>query len=374
MLSPRENMLRTLRCEDAEWIPVTVYIDTYNHPSSDSLPADLADLFREKVNSWDKRCELFIPLSEFLGVNEYMLDAPTPYRIICTNGVEEYSLVDGEDIHHIIKTPKGELKQITKYGTIRKHYIQSIEDVEIFSEYVNSWDIKKDSNKIAAIKQMKAAINDNGIIRAFGPGTPLGMMYRKYTGVTDLIYLIADYPEQVRELFCIMENKYLEMYKLLLESSPEIDLIRAMDDTSTTIISPGMFEKYSVELTNKRVELVHEYEKMYFHHSCGLIYDLLPVYRKTKINGVDAFTPPPIGNVTYNEGRKLAGNNISFISAFTVGLNNPDKDTYKKIIKERFENAKEAKHVLFELSTPDNLHDIDFLKIGFEEARKYQKY
>ena len=58
----------------------------------------------------------------------------------------------------------------------------------------------------------------------------------------------------------------------------------------------------------------HAAGKLYFHHSCGLIRDLLALYSQTRMDAVHAFTVPPIGNVTIAEGRPLLGDAIAIIA------------------------------------------------------------
>jgi hypothetical protein len=54
--------------------------------------------------------------------------------------------------------------------------------------------------------------------------------------------------------------------------------------------------------------------KLYFHHFCGLIRDLLPLYRRTRMDAMHAFTVPPIGNVIVAEGRRILGDRIAIIT------------------------------------------------------------
>jgi hypothetical protein len=377
-MTPRENLLKTIKCEDAEWMPIVFYADRYNKPSLDGLPEDLANFCRECFKPGGNVWEVFLPLSEYLGMNEYVLYAPSPYRMACTGQVEEYDFKDGENKVHVIKTPKGELKQIVKpglgAGTILKRYVTTLEELAIFTEYALSWKAEPTINNIEQIKLMKSQIGDNGIIAAGNEGTPLGMMYRLYADIAELIYMTMDAPEMVQELFDIMEEKYQEGMKILFEETPEIDVFIGMDDTSTTIISPGMFEKYNVNLTDQRVDLAQKYDRIYMHHSCGLIKDLLPVYRKTKMAGVHAFTPPPVGNVTCKEGRELLGPNISMCSGLESGFNLPDSDFHKKIVSQRCEEARAAGHVFLYSAVPDTRHGLEFMREGLEAARKYQKY
>lgn len=373
-MTPRENMIRNILCQDAQWMPVTVYVDPYNHPDPASLPSDLADLFVEKVSDWSRAWELILPLSEYLGVTEYLLFAEPPYRIVYHEGVRMSSRQENGRQIQIIETPAGELRQISESGFISKHYITVPEDIAPFMAFVASWTIEQDPDKITAIRKMKKQVQDNGMIWSAHPGTPLGMMYRFYTDIMNLVYMTVDMPEQIDELFYSMEQKYTQMLKFTLETCPEIDAMLAMDDTSTTIVSPSMFEYYNVALTNKRAEIVHNYGKFYMHHSCGLIHDLLPLYRKTEMNCVHGFMVPPIGNVSFTEGRRLLGDRISIVGGIAEGLNLPEKDLQVRVVRKNLEDARKAGHVMICLNTPDNRHSIDFMKINLEQARKYQIY
>ncbi len=67
-------------------------------------------------------------------------------------------------------------------------------------------------------------------------------------------------------------------------------------------------------LTNQRVRVAHAADKLYFHHSCGHIRDLLPLYRETNMDAVHGFTIPPVGNVTIAEGRRLLGDRITIFA------------------------------------------------------------
>jgi hypothetical protein len=75
-----------------------------------------------------------------------------------------------------------------------------------------------------------------------------------------------------------------------------------------------MFETCNLDLTDARATAAHAAGKLYFHHSCGLIRDLLPLYRRTQMDAVHAFSIPPIGDVTVAEGRKVLADRITMIT------------------------------------------------------------
>ena len=73
------------------------------------------------------------------------------------------------------------------------------------------------------------------------------------------------------------------------------DFFKGMDDTSTTTISPSMFEEFCMDYTDRVTDISHKYSAFYAHHSCGLIRNLLRLYRKTRMNIVDALNLEPLG-------------------------------------------------------------------------------
>jgi len=119
----------------------------------------------------------------------------------------------------------------------------------------------------------------------------------------------------LHDLFKVMEEAHRRMLGLALTC--ENDAVVTVDDTSTTTISPDMFEEFCMGYTDRMVDATHAVNKFYFHHSCGLIRDLLPLYRQTKMDAVHGFTVPPIGNVTVAEGRELLGPDITIIAGFS---------------------------------------------------------
>jgi len=369
-MTPRENMIKILRCDNPEWIPIVFYADPYNHPKPDSFPEPLAGFVAEKATRWDTRWETYKPVSDFLGINEFIYQAPAPYRRFLTNDAEENHYYEDGDYIGVIKTQSGEITERRHDGFILKPFIETPEDVAIFKEYVESWDYELLPDAIEAIGELKKNLGDNGIIQFFDNGTPLGMMYRVYSNIEKIVYLAEDEPEKINELFDAMENQYLRQMELMLTHAPEVDVIIGMDDTSSTLVSPKMFEYFNVALTDKRVETVEKYGKFYMHHSCGLLRHLLPVYRKSKMHGVHSFCRPPIGDITYSEGREILGDKICMCSGMLGGLYFPDRDTQIERTREVCEDAKSAGNMFLHLASPDPDHPVELIQISLEEARK----
>lgn len=314
-MTQRENMLKILRHETPDWIPVTGHVDPYNQPSREGMDPELAEALGEV--QWGD--EGSVTFSRYLGL-AIMDWHGMPMRITRRNvAVEENT--EGDVTTRAWHTPKGELRETIRVcreasGAVSsnrtEHLVKGPEDLPALAAIFEDELIEPDPDGIARTRERSELIGDDGLILGDMDGTPLGMMYRVYSGVATLAYLWADAPDALRDLFGVMERNYLQRIEIGVRS--DVDVLVSVDDTSTTTISPAMFEAFNLELTDTRAEAAHAAGKLYFHHSCGLIRDLLPLYRRTKMDAVHAFTIPPIGDVTVAEGRRALGDRITIMA------------------------------------------------------------
>ena len=348
MISPRENLLRTLRCEDPQWIPIILHLFPNENPTQ-GIPEELRDVFD---SSSGILAHDILKLGEYFGAEDFMLPVPSPAKLVSNTCSVVTEQVEKEKFVSTMSTPKGELRQVMQVregnpSLVTERYVKTLDDAVKLLAYFESLHIEPVPDNMKVIRALPKLLRDKGLLFCRTSGTPLGMCYRVFSDITSLVYMIADDPNTVVELFDSMEEKYYQLFDYMLRETPEIDVYFGMDDTSTTLISPNMFDSFNVELTNKRADLCHGYGKMYMHHSCGLIHDLLPTYRKTRMDGVDSFTPPPIGDVGFIEGRELLGPKYSLISGYGGGLKSLSKDDICRHIEGRFEEARTAGNLVF---------------------------
>jgi hypothetical protein len=354
MTTPRDNLLKTLRCEDAEWVPVCLGLTPNEHPTREIPPA-LAEVFDPNNVTWgdfDRNSILLHRLGDYLGAEDYMVPVAPPVHLESQTCSSAWQRLDDRQSVAILSTPLGDLRQVTTTpegapSLVTERYVKTAEDAVRLTAYFASLDVVPSPGVREGIRACRERVGDRGILFCRSEGTPLGMCYRVYSDLPDLVYLLADEPKVVDDLFTCMEGKYVQLYERMLEEAPDIDAFLGMDDTSTNLISPAMFGRFNVELTNRRADLCHRRGKLYLHHSCGLIRDLLPIYRKTRMDGVDAFTAPPLGNVGYAEGRRLLGPSCSLRCGLGGGLNAFDEAAVDRHVRARFADARAAGHVAF---------------------------
>ena len=315
MLTRRENLLKIFRHEIPEWIPLAGHCDPYNHPSREGMDPELAAALGEV--RWSDTST--VTFSRYLGL-DIMDWFGLPVRVTRRNVTVESS-TEGDVTTRLWHTSKGDLREVSQVcrdptgavsGNWTEHLVKGPADLPAFAEIFADEVIVPDPEGLERTRLRRELIGDDGLLMGAMEGTPLGMMFRVYSGVATLAYLWADAPAALRDCFAVMEANYLQ--RLAVGCQSEVDVLVSVDDTSTTAISPAMFAACNLALTDSRAAAVHAAGKLYFHHSCGQIRDLLPLYRRTTMDAVHAFTIPSIGNVTVADGRLLLGNRITIIA------------------------------------------------------------
>ena len=316
MTTPRENLLRVFRHEQPEWLPVTGHCDPYNQPNREGMAPELAAALGEV--RWGGTAT--VTFSRALGLDIMDWGAGRPVRIT-RHSVTAEQTVEGDVTTVVWHTPAGDLRTVSRVcrdatGAVSsnwtEHLVKGPRDLEAVAAIFDDEVIEADPEGMARIRERRELIGYDGLLLGPMDGTPLGMMFRVYSGVATLAYLWADAPAALRDCFAVMEANYRR--RLAICARSDIDVVVSVDDTSTTAISPAMFEACNLDLTDARADCAHAAGKLYFHHSCGLIRDLLPLYRRTRMDAVHAFTVPPMGDVTVAEGRAALGDRITIIA------------------------------------------------------------
>lgn len=352
MTTRRENLLRVLRHETPYWLPVTGHCDPYNRPSREGMSPALAEALGEVRWNGDAT----VTFSRALGldiVDWFGLPVRVTGRNVCVEQCTE-----GDVTTRVWHTPEGDLREVIRVchdvtGAVSsnwtEHPVKGPEDLPALAAVFEDEVVEPDPEGIERARMRRALIGEDGLLLGSMDGTPLGMMFRVYSGVATLAYLWADARQALLDLFAVMERNYLQ--RLAAGAQSDVDVIVTVDDTSTTAISPGMFEVCNLDLTNTRADAAHAAGKFYFHHSCGLIRDLLPLYRQTRMDAVHAFTIPPLGDVTVGEGRAALGDGIT-IMAGVQQLAEPldDRAAVRRDIHEIIREARPWDHFILSVA------------------------
>jgi hypothetical protein len=322
-MKSHDRLLSALKFDKTDRVPWTALVTEYYlnslpeslklYNSFDLLKrvgADPVELSNWQMDDWGKR---------IVG---------TDFRVI----VERQGLFTRTSI----ETPLGTVSQTDKResaaGTTfrTEHFIKTAKDCEIMQCIYENL---VDSPDVGGLKRHSDGLGDEGLLLYFAIRSPLQMLLEELCGVEHTLMLLFDEPQFVESLLRSIHKKNMEMYRIAVEKTP-IEVAISIEDTSTTIISPAIFEKHIVPYINDYAKIVHEKNIIFGAHMCGWIKDLLPLIKQTDLDGIESVTPPPLGNTELRYAREILGDEFFLIGGLSAPfVKDSSPDEVKKAVK-----------------------------------------
>jgi len=206
------------------------------------------------------------------------------------------------------RTRFGEMEMVKKFDVASQSWhpvefpVKNIDDVKLMTEWYS--DCQVEFNK-AGLEQAKAQSKSIGsdAITCNGIGeSPLMHWVEWLAGIENAHYLLADYPQEVEELFEAIHQSLLRKTEILIENSP-CDIFYMVENTSTTLISPEQYRKYCYRDIQEYGTIAKNTGRLLVLHMCGHLKDLLPDLSKLPVDAFEAFTSPTLGNTSFLDGR-----------------------------------------------------------------------
>ncbi|HUX01667.1 MAG: hypothetical protein WBD63_06775 [Phycisphaerae bacterium] len=137
------------------------------------------------------------------------------------------------------------------------------------------------------------------------PRTSVQGLYINEMGVEAAVFALMDWPgacEAYFEALAVSDERLIEV----INSCP-IESINFGDNVHAGTLSPDLFKKYVLPVYQRRCELLHAAGKFVYAHWDGDCRPLLPFARETALDGIEAITPVPQGDVTLEETKAALG-------------------------------------------------------------------
>ncbi|OQB14335.1 MAG: methylcobalamin:coenzyme M methyltransferase [Firmicutes bacterium ADurb.Bin193] len=262
------------------------------------------------------------------------------YKIVRKN-VSVEVIKDNNTNTTVYKTPVGSTTAIDKYTASSdswhpvKHPIETLEDLKIMTVFFTNSKTEIDYDKLELARQRYKEIGDDAITSTNIGTSALMEFVERLAGVENANYLLADYPDEVSELFEEIHKDILRRAEISAENSPA-DIINIMENTSTTLISPTQYRTYCFDHINQYGSIVKQAGKPFMIHMCGHLKDLLPDLSKLNASAFEAFTSPTLGNTTLLDGRTGCPDKC-LIGGTNAILWTQDSDTIIKKIEENLD-------------------------------------
>jgi len=289
-MTPRERWLAAIRCQPVDRLPFWPKLDQ-PYPLRQKEPFSRMSV--SELHAW-------------IGSDPHV-GAPWCLRSIRKTTSVERTQKDGI-ARTTYRTPRGELVMVERHDPLtnswhpREHPVKTADDIETMMLVYADEQVEFDPDGYEKAAQF---VRDTGetALAVSGIGiSPLMEWLQYVAGIENGLLLLADYPERVEALFAQAHRVMLRRAELLVEKGP-YEVIYSLENTSTTIISPDLFRRYSLPHLQEYSRIIAGGGKQHVLHMCGKLKALLPDIDTLPAAALEAFTSPPVGNTTLADGR-----------------------------------------------------------------------
>jgi hypothetical protein len=270
----RERIEQALRLQPVEGVPFTCY--------EGLLPAGGVDI-------------------EGLG----LVRSCAPYTIHRPNAQASVETEDDGTQLTVVETPVGRLTQRARkepgYGSLWKieHFVKAPEDYGVLACWLDEGLLEpKPDNWMAS----QDDYGDRGVVLASLPRAPLQRLWIEFTGVERLCFDLHDCPERVQPVLEALARESREAAQAIAEGPAEF--VWLPDNITGEIAGPRLFAEHLAPYYAEMADLLHPRGKRLVCHMDGMIGRLRDSVSETKLDVIEAFTPPPDGDLPLDEARR----------------------------------------------------------------------
>ncbi len=279
----RERLMTVYRGGKADRVPLTIY----DWILEAALPA--------KGNPFEKQG------LTLLGVASVFKDKPDN-----TITIDQREVGSGRDRQIIttVKTPVGEVTECAGFDPsfdskwITKHFINSPQDYKVMQYFYDHTTTEPSYEKfIQADKKM----HQRGIIIGGIHPIPVAWLMLEIMGTEtwcEAVMLHADEYDALQESLTRLYKRRLE----IAADSPA-EVVWYAESLTGTIVSPPLFNKYCKPIYDYGSKILKQAGKLTFSHYDGDNLSLEDCIASVDIDIIEAFTPPPMCNMTIAKAR-----------------------------------------------------------------------
>ena len=181
--------------------------------------------------------------------------------------------------------------------------IQRPEDYKVVKYMVENTEYVPD---YFPIEQAMDWLGEDGVaVASLNKHSPMQMLMIDWIGSDGgrFFYHHVDYPDLVEGLYRAISKSREPLYEIAAKSPAPVVLCG--DNVDGFLVSPNLFEKYFMPEYEKQAKVLHEHGKLMAVHMDGRVGSLKHLIARTPIDIVEAFHPPPMGDITLSEALAL---------------------------------------------------------------------
>lgn len=301
-MTPRERLLAVYRGETPDRVPVLADLSYWHaaHGGGKFVPGKTGGANAEKVPA-------LLELHRATGAAIH-LNLGVFYDETYADPVRVCAGIDGDLYRHRFETPAGAVEEVRRWSPVSfswpivRHMVRTVEDLRVVRYvfervcYAPRWDALEEAVRLAG---------DWGVPLVQPPYSGFGFLMSRYAGVEAAVMLAVDAPDEFQATVAAINRAQEAIFRELAEGPSEV-LIHS-DNLSSDIHSPPWVERYCGAHYRRMAQIAHACRKPLVFHMDGRLRGLLGLVAAMGIDGADAVTPAPWGDLSPRECRAEAG-------------------------------------------------------------------
>lgn len=215
------------------------------------------------------------------------------------------------DTEITIQTPVGKQvavhrRSLNNPGTIHlKWEVETEEELKVaaWREENTAWEWNQEQ-----FDRSQREMGDLGAPTMYLPRMNVQCLYIEKMGVERGVYAIYDWPNTTEAFFRALDESHHRLIEVI-NASP-VHIINFGENVHSGTLSLPLFLKYHLPACQQRCEKLHAAGKFVCSHWDGDCRPLFPYARQTSLDGIEAITPWPQGDVTLEETREALGDEM----------------------------------------------------------------
>lgn len=159
---------------------------------------------------------------------------------------------------------------------------------------------------------------NNGLGSIYFPRINVQSLFNDTMGVEGGIFALMDMPDVCEEYFKIKSQNHDRFIKMIETS--KFEWINFGDNVHCATLPPSLFEQYVLPEYQHRNELLHKQGQFTFAHWDGDTKAILKYAKETGLDGIEAVTPKPQGDVTLKEIKEAFGDDVYLVDGIAALL------------------------------------------------------
>lgn len=152
-------------------------------------------------------------------------------------------------------------------------------------------------------------VGERGVPQFWVPKSPYQALAQVWMKLQDLVYALADEPEEVEATMKLIDESYDPLYEQICASGA-VQILNLGENLHEALFSHRSFERYFLPFYQKRCDQLHQ-AGIYSHiHIDGYFHSLLSYLKDLPFDALEALTPQPQGDVSLEEIKEHIGDKI----------------------------------------------------------------